>query len=100
MTNPLSRSVKFARSLALATTLALPACSDADPTPSTPSAPAPEPGTAASSAPAPSAPRAESTADPKVASDTKDAGSGDGAVIDAGRISGPLPPPELPASFA
>lgn len=100
MNNTLSRSVKFARSLALASTLVLPACSGtADPTPAPETAP-PAPAKAAETTPGPTeaAPDPSNTA--AAGSSADDAGAlADATGGDAGHISGPLPPPELPASF-
>jgi len=92
--------VRFARSLALASTLTLPACSS----------PAPEPPASTGEAKeAPSPDTAAAVADAAPATDAAPAPAADAtppAAHDAGgdalpgRVSGPLPPPELPASFA
>lgn len=97
MKNALSHSVLFARSLALATTLV--ACSGSDePAPSPPEGPAPTATTTATAAPAPSTPPpADTTAPVKDEQANNDAG--DAPLSDAGHVSGPLPPPELPGSF-
>jgi hypothetical protein len=108
--------LRFARTLALATTIALPACSGADasteeetpgaPTSKAPSSAAVVPATEAPTAAAPPAPagpigpvsptaaefvetEASAATDPQ-----PDAGSYQG------HSSGPLPPPEMPACFA
>lgn len=95
--------LRFARALALVTTLALPACSSSDPSSDgqtkndkAPAAASNDPPPASSPAPAPSgeqpvAARADAGAS------TADAGDGDGS---PGKISGPLPPPELPSELA
>ncbi|MEP7122370.1 MAG: hypothetical protein ABJE95_15720 [Byssovorax sp.] len=94
--------LRFARTLALATTLALPACSDggdssatddqADPVESTTTSSSSSTGT--TTPPVASAtPRANVSAAPFA----KDVGIGGAS---PGKISGPLPPPEMPASMA
>jgi hypothetical protein len=96
--------LRFARALALATTIALPACSDGDVTASedegNPAGPI-----AAGTAEAPGAgtstgmePRTAATAPPAATAmpDELDAGV-DGPSY--GKSSGPLPPPEMPASI-
>lgn len=92
--------LRFARTLALATTIALPACTDGDP-----ADPPGEGGGGASSS-------ADSTTTGagavSVASSSSGGGGGVGGAgggatvtppgeVDAGKISGPLPPPEMPA---
>jgi hypothetical protein len=95
--------VRFARSLALASTLTLPACSS--PAPEPPPAggetkEAPSPDTAAALADA--APDAETpVADAAHAIDATPPPAYDaGGDALPGKTSGPLPPPELPAGFA
>jgi hypothetical protein len=93
--------LRFARTLALATTIALPACGgseDPAPRPEEQRQP-PATTTATTSEPAPAAGTTAGTggvaaAEPPVADDA-------GASPDAsyGHVSGPLPPPEMPASL-
>lgn len=92
--------LRFARTLALATTLALPACSDGgdssatddhgDETGST----ATSSGTGSATTPSPIA--TVTTVPTTIAPHDKDPGAGGSP----GKISGPLPPPEMPASMA
>lgn len=101
MADSFAHYVKFARSLALTSTIVLQACGGAgesgesqdgtDPPAPSGNAAGPRmveaaPVAAASPAPTPSLPDV-----------APDAGAGD---ADGGFVSGPLPPPELPASFA
>jgi hypothetical protein len=102
--------LRFARTLALATTLALPACADAGgnvalddeaaPTGTTPPTPArsAEPSALAAPPPAPTATTTE-TETTTTTTATATAESDAGAEADAsyaGKSSGPLPPPEMP----
>jgi hypothetical protein len=98
--------LRFVRTLALATTLALPACGDADD--STPSDdPADQATTSASSGSGPAATATMPTAAP-TGTATMTAAATDIAVEDAGTrsdaspgfSSGPLPPLDMPASMA
>jgi hypothetical protein len=92
--------LRFARTLALATTIALPACGGSeDP------APQPEehrqpPATTATTASAASAVPTAGTGGVAAAEPTlaEDAGASPDASY--GHVSGPLPPPEMPASLA
>lgn len=90
--------LRFARTLALATTLALPACSDGgdssatddqgDTTTSTTTSAGT--GTATTPSPTPTVATVPTTIAPP------DQGAGGSP----GKVSGPLPPPEMPASMA
>lgn len=82
--------ITFARSLALTTTLVLPACSSA-----TSDGPTEKADLSAQTADAGDAGDAKASAAPVL-----DAGQASAdAEVDGGRISGPLPPPEMPSSF-
>ncbi len=89
--------LRFARSLALATTMALPACSDADaPVAADDAGAAIEHADSGARADANEAPARDAAPSPTPVVEATDAAA-DGH---AGKISGPLPPPELPAAFA
>lgn len=114
MSSKLAHHVMFARSLAMTSTLALQACSG-----STDAADQPA-STAAATSSAPSTTSAASTTTGGSSTDaTSGGGSGGAAPVvadagsasdpdasappdapDAGHLSGPLPPPELPRSLA
>jgi hypothetical protein len=100
MTDSLPRHVKLARSLALASTLVLTACvASADS--ADPAAAGPDEGSggaAEGAAVTPAALTLVEPAPPPLA--LPDAGAADADVPGSGKLSGPLPPPELPASFA
>lgn len=85
-----SKSIAFARTLALASTLLVPACASSSSEPE--KAPVEAEKDAASS----------SVTNAPVDAGAEDAlaASNDAGEVDAGKISGPLPPPELPASMA
>ena len=94
--------LRFAKTLALATTLALSACADSEP-----QAPVNEGGGHSASADR-SAPDEQGTGT-TTASAGGAAGSGGAGgspavdpppEVDAGKVSGPLPPPEMPTSLA
>ncbi len=88
--------LRFARTLALATTLALPACSDGGDPPATDDQGDDMESTATSSGTGtPTTPIATATPMPTVIA-PHDPGAGGSP----GKVSGPLPPPEMPASMA
>jgi hypothetical protein len=91
--------LRFARTLALATTLALPACSDGGDSSATDDAPAEQTESTATSSGTGSSttPIAITTATPMpTVIAPQNAGTGGSP----GKVSGPLPPPEMPASMA
>jgi hypothetical protein len=87
--------LRFARSLALLTTLGLPACSSGDGADDTKTEKTPA-ATSVDVPPSPPAP-APAPAASASASTTDDAGTSDAS---PGKVSGPLPPPELPLELA
>lgn len=96
MNDPLPRHLKLARSLALASTLALGACVGA-PESDSAAPPAADDGSGDLAEGAGLAPVSPLTlAEPTM----PDAGAADADVPDTGKLSGPLPPPEMPESFA
>jgi hypothetical protein len=91
--------LRFARTLALATTLALPACSDGGDSSATDDQQADQSESTATSSGtgAPTTPIAITIATPTpTVIAPHDAGTGGSP----GKVSGPLPPPEMPASMA
>src|SRR3954470_24750845 len=97
MAESFSHYVKFARSLALTSTLVLQACSGSPDT-GEPGDQPPPPAPPAPTATTPGDPSARHGAAAAAAFPASDADAG--PPPDAGFVSGPLPPPELPASFA
>ena len=99
--------IKFARSLALTSTLLLPACAASstepvsNPDPSSPPAADSAQGSTAT-APAPdSNDKAVTSSNTSTSGAQADAGANHEDEADSGpKVSGPLPPPELPESFA
>lgn len=89
--------LRFARTLALATTLALPACSDGGDSSATddPQAEQGESTATSTGTGTPTTPITTATPMPTVIA-PHDAGTGGSP----GKVSGPLPPPEMPASMA
>lgn len=104
MPDKLAHYVKFARSLAMTSTLALQACGgSADPADETTPSNETTPTTTSTAATTTSSATATNTPGAGGAGGSApavvDAGSGSDPV-DAGHISGPLPPPEMPRSLA
>jgi hypothetical protein len=95
--------LRFARTLALATTIALPACGGSEePAPQPDEQRQPPATTATTSAPAPTASTTAGTGGVAAAEPTvEQPDAGASADASSGHVlSGPLPPPEMPASLA